>query len=380
MSRPDILDIVGKPHPFWTQVLYGQHQKVLDRDNEFRHTEDDLTRWLIKLELPLCRFWCFSSLLQDSNFCWHILNCLEDFYKHGMHVSIIDCINIMMDAFIVYESGHDEYDRDSDDNSVFEHRTLCFMKQQIPFAALCMFLDNPFHYHFISSDFKFVLIRRIRSCFRRTDRPGVFSSLSFNSRGVPSYHESGGISLIQILRPSGRINYPIESVFHKNPQYKKFGEVFKSLISSEPFMRPELFFQRAFRFLPDKNSRHVLHTLQTILQTQCKDVSFSQSELSSILIECLNAHPNLKSVVGFTGFLFQTFLRTREQSLQLRIAWRPPIKMHLQVGCNQIPFDARFVRKIKMIGFLNVLLSSSERISRNQLYSIIRRVLSNLLL
>jgi hypothetical protein len=396
-----LLVVAGNQHPYWTRELYEEHSSYLHRIKKnrrrngcytarhwFRHSDEDMTRWLTKLKRYLeysginiqVYQWCFASLLEDPGFCLHLLNCLAAFYKHQMHISIIECINIMVDAFLVYESGCDEYDRDSDGNSEWQYRTLCCANLIIPFAALCMFMHDPVQYHFMSDDLGKILIRRIRSFYRKTDRPDVFSSLSFDSLGIPTYHESSGISLVNLLRPSGRIAYPIESVFSINPQYKKFGEVFKSLISSEPFMRPERFFQRAFSFLPEKNSRHVLHTLQTILRTQCKDVSFSQSELSSILIECLNAHPNLKSVIGFTGFLFQTFLRTREQSLQLRIAWRSPIEMHLQVGCNQIPFDAQFVRRIKMIGFLDVLLSHSERISRNQSYSIIRRVLSNLLL
>lgn len=377
-SRPNILGIVGRPHPFWTPVLYANHQEVLDRKKKFRHPRNDLTRWLKDLDIS-CRFWRFSILLHDRNFCWHLLNCLEAFYKHGMHVSIIDCINIMVDAFIVYESGCDEYDRDSDDNSVWQHRTLCFLKPKIPFAALCMFLNNSSEYHFISDDFQFVLVRRIRSCFRRTDRPGVFSSLSFNSSGVPSYHESGGISLIQILRPSG-INYPIESVFQKNTQYKKFGEVFKNLIYSGPFMDQDHFFKRAFGYLGDRNPRQNLTVLRTILRDQCKDVAFTKDELSLVIMQFLGAFPNSKMGVSFMGFQLHTFLRSCDKSLRLKSQLCRPLSSPLPMGCDQLPFDAPAVKRNKMIGFLKVMFSKSDLTSNKHSYLIMKRVSSGLLL
>jgi hypothetical protein len=308
-----ILEVVGKPHPYWTPELYAEHSsKLLEikknrrrkecytEQHWFRHSDEDMSRWLTELKKSLGYSeidiqgdrWCFATLLQDPGFCWHLLNCLEAFYKHRMHISIIECINIMVDAFLVYESGCDEYDRDSDDNSVWQYRTLCCAKLIIPWAALCMFMDNPVEYHFMSDDLGKILLRRIRSLCRKTDLPGVFSSLSFNSLGIPTYHESSGISLVDLLRPSGRIAYPIESVFSKNPEYKKFGEVFKNLISSEPFMDPVRFFKRAFDYLGGGNPEQNLIVLRTILRDQCNDVTFTQDELSLMIMQFLRAFPN----------------------------------------------------------------------------------------
>jgi hypothetical protein len=128
------LSLAGKVHPFWTPELYAQHALELNKNKKnrqqkdwFRHSDDDMSRWLKELKRYLGYSgidiqvypWCFATLLEDPGFCWHLLNCLEAFYKHHMHISIIECINIMFDAFLVYESGYDEYDRDSDDNSVW---------------------------------------------------------------------------------------------------------------------------------------------------------------------------------------------------------------------------------------------------------------------
>jgi len=392
-----ILTFAGKVHPFWTPELYEKHSSKLheikknrQQKDWFRHSDDDMSRWLKNLkeyikhsgiEIQVYR-WCFWTLLQDPGFCWHLLNCLEAFYKHQMHISIIECINTMVDAFIVYESGCDEYDRDSDDNSVWQYRTLCCGKPVIPFAALCMYMNDPVQYNFMTEEFKYVLIRRIRSCYRQTVRLGVFSSLSFDSNGIPTYRESSGISLINIFNPNRRIAYPIESVFQTNPNYKKFGEVFKNLISSEPFMSPDRFFQRAFHYLGGSNPRQNLVFLQTILRNQCKDIAlaFTQSELSLVIMQFLEAFPNTKLVVYFAGFLFQIFLRSREKSLRLKIRQNRPSISPLPLGCNQIPFDARFVRRIRMIGFLEVMSSKLEWISNQDSYSIMRRVLSCLLL
>jgi hypothetical protein len=286
----------------------------------------------------------------------------------------------MVDAFIVYESGCDEYDRDSDDNSVWQYRTLCCANLNIPFAALCMFMNDPVQYHFMSDDLGNIPIRRIRSFYRKTDRPGVFSSLSFDSLGIPTYHESSGISLVDLLRPSGRIMYPIDSVFSINPQYKKFGEVFKNLIYSGPFMDPDRFFKRAFGYLGGGNPGQNLVVLRTILKNQCKDVAFTQGELSLVIMQFLQAFPNSKTGVSFMGFLLQTFLSSREKSLRLKSRFCPPSSSPLQMGCDQLPFDARVVKRIKIIGFLEVMSSKSVLISNKHSYSIMRRVSSGLLL
>jgi hypothetical protein len=396
-----ILEVVGKPHPYWTPELYAEHSSKLHEIKKnrrrkecyteqhwFRHSDEDMSRWLTELkkniEHPhiLIRVyrWCFATLLQDPGFCWHLLNCLEAFYKHQMHISIIECINIMVDAFLVYESGCDEYDRDSEDNSVWQFRTLCCAKPIIPWAALCMFMNNPVEYHFMFDDFKDVLIRRIRSLYRKTDLPGVFSSLSFNSLGIPTYHKSSGISLVDLLRPSGRIAYPIESVFSTNPEYKKFGEVFKNLISSEPFMDPVRFFKRAFDYLGGGNPEQNLIVLRTILRDQCNDVTFTQDELSLVIMQFLGAFPNSKMGVSFMGFQLRTFLRSCEKSLRLRSQLFQPLPSPLPMGCDQLPFDARVVKRIKMIGFLEVMSSKLDWTSNQQLYSIMRRVSSGLLL
>jgi len=287
----------------------------------------------------------------------------------------------MVDAFLVYESGCDEYDRDSKGNSEWQYRTLCCAKPIIPWAALCMFMNNPVEYHFMSDDFKDVLILRIRKFYRETDCPGIFSSLSFDSLGIPTYHEKlDGISLINILRPSGRIAYPIESVFSTNPEYKNFGEIFRSLISSEPFMSPDRFFKRAFGYLGGINPGQNLIVLRTILRKQCKDVAFTQSELSFVIMQFLRTFPNSKFGVSFVGFLLQTFLRSREKSLKLKSQFCRPSSSPLQMGCDQLPFDDRIVKRIKITGFLEVMSSKSELISKQQSYSIMKRVSSGLLL
>jgi hypothetical protein len=297
-----------------------------------------------------------------------------------MHISIIECINIMVDAFLIYESGCDEYDLDSEDNSIWQHRTLCCGEPIIPFAALCMYMHEPSQYHFMFDEFKKVLIRRIRSCYRQTGQLGVFSSLIFDSIGIPKYRESDGISLVNLIRPDGRFGYPIESIFQSNPKYKKFGEVFRNLNSFGPFMIPEYFFKRAFRYLGSSNPMQNLVVLQTILRNQCKDVAFTQGELLSIIMKFLEAFPNSKSGVSFAGFLYQTFLRSREKSLRLKSRFFPPSSSPLPMGCNQIPFDAQFMRRNIMIGFLEVMFSKSVLISNQQSYSIMRRVLGGLLL
>jgi len=396
-----ILEVVGKPHPYWTPELYEEYSSKLHKIKKkrktkecytqkhwFRHSDDDMSRWLKELkrylgysgiDIQVYR-WCFATLLEDPGFCWHLLNCLAAFYKHQMHISIIECINIMIDAFLVYESGCDEYDRDSDGNSEWQYRTLCCANLNIPFAALCMFMNDPVQYHFMSDDLGKILIRRIRSFYRKTDRPGVFSSLSFDSLGIPTYHESSGISLVDLIRPSGRIAYPIESVFSINPQYKKFGEVFKNLIYSGSFMDPVHFFKRAFGYLGGGNPVQNLIVLRTILRNQCKDVAFTQGELSLVIMQFLRAFPNSTTGVSFMGFLLQTFLRSCEKSLRLKSRFCPPSSSPLPMGCDQLPFDAHVVKRIKIIGFLKVMSSKSVLISNQGSYLIMKRVLSGLLL
>jgi hypothetical protein len=240
-------------------------------------------------------------------------------------------------------------------------------------------MHEPSQYHFMFDEFKKVLIRRIRSCYRQTGQLGVFSSLIFDSIGIPKYRESDGISLVNLIRPDGRFGYPIESIFQSNPKYKKFGEVFRNLNSFGPFMIPEYFFKRAFRYLGSSNPMQNLVVLQTILRNQCKDVAFTQGELLSIIMKFLEAFPNSKSGVSFAGFLYQTFLRSREKSLRLKSRFFPPSSSPLPMGCNQIPFDAQFMRRNIMIGFLEVMFSKSVLISNHQSYSIMRRVLGGLL-
>jgi hypothetical protein len=246
-----------------------------------------------------------------------------------------------------------------------------------------MFMNDPVQYHFMSDDLGKILIRRIRSFYRKTDRPDVFSSLSFDSLGIPTYHESSGISLVDLLRPSGRIAYPIESVFSINPQYKKFGEVFRSLIHSKLFMDPVRFFKRAFGYLGDNNPVQNLTVLRTILRNQCKDVAFTQSEISLVIMQFLRAFPNSTTGVSFMGFQLHTFLRSYEKSLRLRSQLCQPLPSPLPMGCDQLPFDAPAVKRIKMIGFLMVMFSKLDRTSYQQSYfiiSIVKRVLGGLLL
>jgi hypothetical protein len=80
------------------------------------------------------------------------------------------------------------------------------------------------------------------------------------------------------------------------------------------------------------------------------------------------------------GFLLQTFLRSREKSLRLKSQVCRPLSIPLPLGCHQLPFDAQFVKRIKMIGFLEIMSSKSVWVSNQDSYSIMRRVLSGLLL
>jgi hypothetical protein len=396
-----ILAVVGKPHPFWTPERYEMHEpellkikkksgkdkKCAQQKDWFRHSDDDMSRWLEGLKNFLFVYsridiqvngWCFATLLEDPGFCWHLLNCLEEFYKHHMHVSIIECINIMVDAFLAYESGCDEYDRNSKDESEWKHRTLCCAKPIIPWAAICMFMNDPVQYHFMLDDLGRIPFLRLKKCDRKTDRPGVFSSMNFDSLGIPTCRVSNGISVIDLLSPSGRIGYPIESLFRNNFGYIQFGEVFKNLISSNPFMLSDLFFQRAFLYLGNIPMQKFV-VLETILAKKCKDVIFTEEEKTLIISKFMRAFPNSKLDVYFAGFLFQIFLRSREKSLSLKSQFCRPSKAQLPMGCNQIPFDAPAVKRIEMIGFLEVMSSKSVLFPK-QSYSIMRRVLGGLLL
>jgi hypothetical protein len=66
--------------------------------------------------------------------------------------------------------------------------------------------------------------------------------------------------------------------------------------------------------------------------------------------------------------------------LRLKSQFCRPSSSLLPMGCDQLPFDARFVRRIRMIGFLEVMSSKSDWVSNQDSYSIMRRVLSWLLL
>jgi hypothetical protein len=119
------------------------------------------------------------------------------------------------------------------------------------------------------------------------------------------------------------------------------------------------------------------------LRNQCKDVAFTQGEISLVIMQFLGAFPNSKMGVSFMGFQLHTFLRSYEKSLRLRSQLFQPLPSPLPMGCDQLPFDALVVKRIKMIGFLMVMFSKLDKTSYQQSYfiiSIVKRVLGGLLL
>lgn len=376
-------------HPYWELPRYTEHEssitKIPSRQPKdfFRHSKDTLMRWIKKLNVGYRHYyWSFESLLELDVFKLYILDCLEPFYKHGMHVSIIECINIMVDAFIVHESGCDEYEHDSDGFSEYQFTCLCSDSTKIPWAALCILVNQPWKFRFMSDDLNKVLLRQIRSVYRRTDRPDVFSSLTFDSVGKPTYLESNGRDLASILDPNG-IGYPIKSVFQKNTQYNKFGSLFLNLISENPIIPIERFFNLSLNYLSAKNihPHELLLHFQNILKNQCKDVVFTQREFSEIIQKFLEAYPNSRKSLMFSGFLFQNFLRNQEISLKLRKSRFNPFQIQLDPSCLDIQFESHFVKKIKMLGFLEFLMSKQIPNQHSHLsYSIMRRVVSGLFL
>jgi hypothetical protein len=386
-----LLQVAGVSHPYWTDEVYARHEHeilAIKRNRQqkdwFRHSPETLAEWLDALkryyrEIKFsCNYWCFSTLLQDSGFAWHLLNCLEPFYKHRMHVSIIECINFMVDSYIVHESGCDEYDRDSEDNSVFQHTTLCVGKQTIPWVAICLFVNEPWAYQFMQDDLDKILIRQLRSVYRKTDRPGVFSSLTFNSVCSPIYLESSGKTVSKLLNPDG-IRYPITAIFQKNPKYKNFGELFLNLISENPVTSYNHFFNSSLLYVSWMMPQQFLFHFICILRNQCKDVVFTQEQFNAILMKFLEVFPNSRKPLMFSGFLFQNFLRNRAISLQLRQSQFQSFFIKLEPDSNEVQFESKFMKRIKMLGFLEVMLSPKNSIARHS-YSIMRRVTSGLFL
>lgn len=385
----DSSEIAKFQHPYWTLEVYTKHKSSItitpsrQEKDWFRHSEDTLIEWIEKLKIQnFCYYWSFESLLQQPKFILHILNSLVPFYKHGMHISIIDCINIMVDAYVVHNTGCDEYERDSDDFTEFLYTTLCSDSDKIPWAALCLLVNEPWNYRFMCDDLNKVLLRQIRSVYRRTDRPGIFSSLTFDSFGFPIYLESNGRDLPSILNPNG-IGYPIKAVFQKNPQYKKFGSLFLNLISKNPVIPIKQFFNLSLNYLSAKNihpHEFLLHFIN-ILKNQCKDVVFTKKQFSEIITNFLEAFPNSRKTLMFSGFLFQNFLRNQEISLKLRKSRWKPFQIELEPSCIDIQFESNFVKKIKMLGFLEILMSKQIPNEHSHLsYSIMRRVVSGLFL
>jgi len=386
-----LLQVAGVSHPYWTDEVYAKHEHQIlaikgkrQQKDWFRHSPETLTDWFGELRIYYCRFkfscnyWCFSTLLQDSVFALHILNCLEPFYKHGMHVSIIECINIMVDAYIVHESGCDEYERDSEDNSVFQYTRLCVGKQTIPWVAIYLFVNEPWSYQFFQDDLDKVLLRRLRSVCRKTDRPGFFSSLTFNFVGSPGYKESSGRTVTSLLNPDG-IRYPVTAIFQNNPKYKKFGELFLNIISGNPVIAPKRFFNSSLLYVNWMKPQQILFHFIGILRNQCKDVIFTQEQFNAILMKFLEFFPNSRKPLMFSGFLFQNFLRNREVSLQLRQSQCKFFYIQLELDCNDVQFESKFVKRMKMLGFLEIMLSKNNS-PHHLSYSIMRRVASGLFL
>jgi hypothetical protein len=383
-----VSDIRGYQHPYWTLPVYTRFVTSItitpnrQPKDWFRHPRNILIEWIQKLKIEDLFYWNFESLLEQPTFILYILDCLVPFYKHGMHISIIECINIMVDAYVVHKSGCDEYDRDSDDFTEFLYRTLCSDSNKIPWAALCLLVNEPWNYRFMCDDLNKILLRQIRSVYRRTDRPDVFSSLTFDSVGFPKYLESNGIDLPSILNPDG-IGYPIKAVFQNNPQYKNFGHLFLNLISENPIIPIERFFNLSLNYLIDTDIHHseLLKHFYNILQNQCKDVVFTKKQFDEINTKFLKAFPNSRILLMFSGFLFQNFLRNQEISLKLRKSRCLSFQIKLEPSCIYIQFESHFVKKIKMLGFLEILMSKQISNQHSHLsYSIMRRVVSGLFL
>ena len=375
-------------HPYWTPPVYTRHKSSItitpnrQPKDWFRHPRNILIEWIEKLKLEDSYYWNFESLLLQPKFILYILDCLVPFYKHGMHISIIECINIMVDAYVVHKSGCDEYDRDSDDFTEYQYTTLCSVSSKIPWAAICLLVNEPWNYRFMCDDLNKVLLRQIRSVYRRTDRPGIFSSLTFDSVGFPKYLESNGRDLPSILNPNG-IGYPIKSVFQNNPKYTKFGNLFLNLISENPIIPIEQFFNLSFNYLIAKNihPRELLMHFHNILKNQCNDIVFTKKQFNEIIAKFLEAFPNSRKSLIFSGFLFQNFLRNQEILLKLRQNRCKPFQIELEPSCIDIQFESHFVKKIKMLGFLEILMSKQIPNKHSHLsYSIMRRVVSGLFL
>ena len=340
MPRINFIDsskIAELQHPYWTLEVYTKHKSSItntpsrQQKDWFKHSEETLMEWIEKLNIQnFCYYWSFESLLQQDKFILHILNSLVPFYKHCMHISIIECINIMVDAYVVHKSGCDEYERDSDDFTEFLYTTLCSDSDKIPWAALCLLVNEPWNYRFMCNDLNKVLLRQIRSVYRRTDRPGIFSSLTFDSFGFPIYLESNGRDLPSILNPNG-IGYPIKAVFQKNPQYKKFGSLFLNLISENPIIDPKHFFNSSLLYVSRMKPQQILFHFIGILKNQCKDVVFTQEQFNVILAKFLEAFQDSRKSLMFSGFLFQNFLRNREISLKLRQSRCKPFQIDLEL-------------------------------------------------
>ena len=394
MSQIDIrplLEVAGVKHPYWTDGVYAMHEhKILaikskrQQKDWFRHSPETLTDWVGELQRYYrdikfsCNYWCFSTLLEDSGFALHILNCLEPFYKHGMHVSIIECINIMVDAYIVHENGYDEYELDSEDNSEFQYTRLCVGKQTIPWVAICLFVNEPWSYQFFQDDLDKVLLRQMRSVYRKTDHPGFFSSLTFNSVGSPEYKESSGRTVTSLLNPDG-IRYPVTAIFQKNPKYKNFGELFLNIISGNPMIAPKCFFDSSLLYVNWMKPQQILFHFIGILRNQCKDVVFTQEQYNAILMKFLEFFPNSRKPLEFSGFLFQNYLRNREVSLQLRQSQCKIFHIQLKSDANDVQFESKFVKRMKILGFLEIMLAKKNSPSHLS-YSIMRRVASGLFL
>jgi hypothetical protein len=373
-------------HPYWTPEVYTRHKSsITNTPNRqpkdwFRHPRNILIEWIEELKIQHSDCWNFESLLEEPKFILHILDCLVPFYKHGMHISIIECINIMVDAYVVHKSGSDVFDRDSDDITEYQYRTLHFDTEKIPWAALCIFINEPWKYGFGCNDLDKVLLRQIRSVYRRTDRPGIFSSLTFNSDGFPKYLESNGVDLPSILDPKD-IGYPIKAVFEKNPQYKNFGSLFLNLISKNPIIDPKHFLFSSLLYVNWMKPQQILFHFIGILRNQCKDVVFTQEQFSEIIAKFLEAFQDSRKSLMFSGFLFQNFLRNQEILLKLRQNRCKSFQIELEPSCIDIQFESHFVKKIKMLGFLEILMSKQTPKEHSHLsYSIMRRVVSGLFL
>jgi hypothetical protein len=117
--------------------------------------------------------------------------------------------------------------------------------------------------------------------------------------------------------------------------------------------------------------------MQKSLHCQSKQNKKIYKLVYTILMKFLEFFPNSRKPLEFSGFLFQNYLRIREVSLQLRQSQCKIFHIQLKSDANDVQFESKFVKRMKIIGFLEIMLAKKNSPSHLS-YSIMRRVASGL--